>query len=165
MEKQVEKLEIINPKKNWVIAELKNLINEWGEWQKEVSEIKKHSYNRNTHTEVYADGEENMEKHLILQAKTLTFLNNNIKGHGFIKGFDGNHCDRTDLRLKYRVAHRLNELKALKESLKYAEVSYKNHTEKQKDNNPLELKPNFYGIGIDLRKVWFWIKKKFKRNT
>ena len=32
MEKQIEKLEIISPKKNWVIAELENLINEWGEW-------------------------------------------------------------------------------------------------------------------------------------
>ena len=63
-----------------------------------------------------------MQKHDILQAKTLTFLNNNIKGHGFIIAFNGNGCDRTDLRLKFRVKHRLKELRILQESLKYAIV-------------------------------------------
>lgn len=32
---------------------------------------------------------------------------------------------------------------------------------KASDSNPLQLKPNFHGIGIDLPKLWKWIKKKF----
>lgn len=122
METQIEKLEILNSNKNWVIDELNSIISEWENWQKFVEEIRDHPYDQNTHTEVFADGEENMEKHNILQAKTLTFLNNNIKGHGFILGFDGNACDRTDLRLKIRVKHRLKQLRILQESLKYALV-------------------------------------------
>ena len=120
METQIENLEIINPNKNWVVKELGTLISEWEQWQIEEQLIQDHPYDHNTHTEVYADGEENMEKHDILQAKTRTFLNNNIKGHGFIKGFDGNECDRTDLRLKIRVKHRLRQLRILRDSLKYA---------------------------------------------
>lgn len=104
MEIQIEKLEILNPNKNWVIKELNSIISEWENWQKLVEVIQDHPYDQNTHTEVFADGEENMERHDILQAKTLTFLNNNIKVHGFILGFDGNECDRTDLRLKIRVS-------------------------------------------------------------
>ena len=38
------------------------------------------------------------------------------------KGFDGNACDRTDLRLKHRVKHRLHRLKILQASVQYAEV-------------------------------------------
>ena len=122
MEKQIEKLEIINPKKNWVVSEIISIISEWENWQKIVEVIKDHPYDQNTHSEVSADGEENMEKHDILQAKTLTFLNNNIKSHGFILGFDGKGCDRKDLRLKIRVKHRLRELRILRESFKYAIV-------------------------------------------
>lgn len=120
METQNENLEILNPNKNWVIKELDNLIAEWGKWQTEVEQIQDHPYDLDTQTEVFADGEDNMEKHTILQAKTLTFLNNNIKGHGFIKGFDGTECDRTDPRLKIRVKHRLRQLRILQASLKYA---------------------------------------------
>ena len=81
MEKQLTNLEIINTKKAWVANELDKLIQEWKTWQEEVAEIKDHPYNPNTQLDVFKDGEENMEKHEILQAKTLTFLNNNIKGH------------------------------------------------------------------------------------
>ncbi|MCK4829381.1 hypothetical protein KA005_77370 [bacterium] len=122
METQIEKLEIINPNKNWVISELNSLILEWEVWQNAVAEIQDRTYDKNMQTEVFADGEENMDKHEILQAKTLTFLNNNIKGHGFIIGFDGKGCDGTDLRLKIRVKHRLQQLRILQESLKYALV-------------------------------------------
>lgn len=133
MEKQIEKLEIINSKKNWVIEELGRLVEEWENWQEEVALIKDHSYDKNSCSEAYADGEENMEKHKILQGKTLTFLNNNIKGHGFIKGFDGKSIDRSDLRLSFRVKHRLTELRILKDSLQYAlREELKEHTEDQK---------------------------------
>jgi hypothetical protein len=30
-------------------------------------------------------------------------------------------------------------------------------------DNPLELKPNFWGIGIDLRKIVPWVRKKFRK--
>ena len=122
MEKQNANLAIMNPNKVWVVQELDKLINEWEKWQKEVAQIKDYPYDSQTKTDVFADGEENMQKHEILQAKTLAFLNNNIKGHGFIIGFDGKHCDRTDLRLKHRVKHRLQQLKILQASLQYAQV-------------------------------------------
>jgi hypothetical protein len=122
MEQQIKKLEILNSNKNWVIDELNSIISEWENWQNLVVGIRDHPYDKNTHSEVFADGEENMEKHEILQAKTLTFLNNNIDGHGFIIGFDGRACDRTDLRLKIRVKHRLRQLRILRESIKYALV-------------------------------------------
>jgi hypothetical protein len=119
---QIEKLEINNPNRAWVISELNKLHTEWLVWQKQVSEIKDQPYDRNTHAEVYADGEGMMKMHDVLQAKTLTFLNNNIKGHGFIRGFDGRGCDRTDLRLAIRVRHRIHSLEMLRASLPYALV-------------------------------------------
>ena len=122
MEKQIEQIEIINPNKAWVVKELRTIIDEWHNWEKEVQVIQDHPYNLNIQTEVFKDGEENMNKHNILQAKTLTFLNNNIRGHGFIKGLDGKSCDRTDLRLEHRVKHRIYELEILKECIKYAKV-------------------------------------------
>jgi len=39
------------------------------------------------------------------------------------------------------------------------------NSQNHKDKNPFEFKPNFYGMSIDLRKAWSWIKKKFRRNT
>jgi hypothetical protein len=63
-----------------------------------------------------------MGRHLVLQAKTLTFLDNNVEGHNFVRGWTGTHIDRADLRLKYRVRHRLQELEELKGSLPYAQV-------------------------------------------
>ena len=122
MEEQLINLAIINPNRGWVVKELNTLIDEWEAWQREVAHIEDHPYDPKTRTDVFADGEENMQKHEILQAKTLTFLNNNISGHGFIKGFDGTTCDATDLRLIHRVKHRLHELKILRASLQYAEV-------------------------------------------
>ncbi len=122
MEEQITNLSITNPNKSWVAKELTKLIDEWIAWQKEVDQIREHPYDPNIQLDVFADGEENMQKHEILQAKTLTFLNNNINGHGFIKGFDGRGCDRTDLRLKVRVKHRLQQLRILQSCLKYAEV-------------------------------------------
>ena len=73
MEHQVENLEIINPNKNWVIKELDLIFNEWFTWASEVEQIEDHPYDTNTQLDVYADGEENMEKHEILQVKTLVF--------------------------------------------------------------------------------------------
>jgi hypothetical protein len=97
-----------------VIKRLDALIAEWRAWQKEVSEIKDHPYDRLTHSDVYADGEENISKHRILQAKTLEFLQQNTSGHGFITGHDGTKIDRTDLRLKFRVQHRIDDLEELR---------------------------------------------------
>jgi hypothetical protein len=119
---QVENLEFLNPNRPWVMKELDKLYKDWLIWEREVSEIVDQPYDRKTQSNVFADGEEMMQKHEILQAKTLTFLNNNIKGHGFIKGFDGKRCDRVDLRLKYRVKHRIQALRILIASLEYARV-------------------------------------------
>jgi hypothetical protein len=110
------------PRKDWVAEELGRLLNEWHEWRKKVDEIVDQPYDKSTHSEVFADGEENMNKHAILQAKTFTFLENNISGHGFIHGRDGRHIDRTDLRLKIRVKHRIQELEELHASLPYVLV-------------------------------------------
>jgi hypothetical protein len=104
------------------VSEFEKLYCEWVSWQTEVAQIDNQPFDQNTHTDVFADGEENMLRHEVLQAKTLTFLNNNIKGHGFISGFNGKHIDRTDLRLRVRVKHPMHELEMLKASLQYAKV-------------------------------------------
>ncbi len=109
-------LEITNPNHAWVASELDKLFLEWSDWQQEVIQIVDRPYDRNRQSEVFADGEEMMLRHKIIQAKTLTFLNNNIEGHGFL-GFD-----RTDLRLNVRVKHRVEELEILKACLQYARV-------------------------------------------
>ena len=119
---QIENIEITNPNRAWVMSEFEKLYSEWVSWQAAVAQIVGQPYDRNTHSEVFADGEENMWRHDVLLAKTLTFLNNNIKGHGFIRGFDGTHIDRTDLRLQVRVKHRMHQLDMLKASLEYAKV-------------------------------------------
>lgn len=120
--KQVQNVEITNPNRAWVVSEFEKLYAEWVSWQAEAAQIVDQPYDRNTRSEVFADGEDNMRKHDVLQAKTLTFLNNNIKGHGFIDGFDGTHIDRTDLRLRIRVKHRMHQLDMLRPSLEYAKV-------------------------------------------
>lgn len=120
--KQVENIEITNPNRAWVVAELEKLYATWVSWQADVAQIVDQSYDRNTQSEVFADGEDSMRKHDILQAKTLTFLSNNIRGHGFIHGFEGTHIDRTDLRLHIRVKHRMHQLDMLRASLEYARV-------------------------------------------
>lgn len=109
---QTESIEIINPNAEWVRGEFDKIHAEWLAWRREVEVIVDQPYDRRTQSEVYADGRENRLRHAVLQAKTLTFLNNNMRGHGFIRGFDGRHIDRTDLRLKVRVEHRIEELAA-----------------------------------------------------
>jgi hypothetical protein len=117
-----EPVEIINPNRPWVVSELEKLYAEWLLWQEQIKGIVDQPYDRNTQSEVFADGEDMMHNHDLLQAKTLTFLNNNIRGHGFICGFDGRGVDRTDLRLRIRVKHRLHNLNMLRASLVYAKV-------------------------------------------
>jgi len=119
---QLENIEITNPNHAWVVSELEKLYSEWLAWQGHVEQIVDHPYDRNTQSEAFADGEVNLRKHEVLQIKTLTFLNNNIKGHGFIKGFDGHRIDRTDARLRVRVKHRVHDLEMLRASLQYAKV-------------------------------------------
>ena len=119
---QVEPVEITNPNRAWVVSELEKLYAEWLAWQQQVEGIVDQPYDRNTQSEVFADGEDMMRKHDVLQAKTLTFLNNNIRGHGFIRGFNGRGVDRTDLRLRIRVKHRLHNLDMLRAALQYAKV-------------------------------------------
>lgn len=116
MEK-MENLEIVNPNRTWVISEFEKLYSQWRSWKQEVDAIVDQPYDRNTHSDVFADGKDMMLKHDVLQAKTLTFLNNNVRGHGFIHGFSGQHIDRTDLRLKIRVEHRMRDLEMLRETL------------------------------------------------
>lgn len=111
--KQVARLAFINPNRRRIIKELDKLLAEWEAWSREIDQIVDQPYDHNTQLEVFADGETMMQKHEILQTKTKVFLDNNIRGHGFITGFDGSHCDRTDLRLKQRVKHRLQELRVL----------------------------------------------------
>ncbi|MCB2226809.1 MAG: hypothetical protein KQH53_09040 [Desulfarculaceae bacterium] len=122
MERQLEPLEITNPNTAWVKNELEKLYLEWVGWQREVAEIKDQPYDQNIQLDVFADGEDMMHRHTILQAKTLTFLNNNIRGHGFVVGFDGTRIDDITSRLRYRVKHRIADLEILRASLQYAIV-------------------------------------------
>lgn len=90
-----------------------SLLAEWQKWQESVSKIVDQPYDRNTQLDVFADGENMMSLHESLQAKTLAYLNQTIENHGFLTGLDGTHIDRTDLRLHFRVMHRIEELKVL----------------------------------------------------
>jgi hypothetical protein len=38
------------------------------------------------------------------------------------------------------------------------------HIERERlsSGNPLELKPNFFGLGIDLKKAWAWLLRRFR---
>jgi hypothetical protein len=109
--------EFLNPDMQSALNRFDKVFAEWENWSREVDQIVDQPYDRNTQAEVFADGEMMMQKHEVLQNRTLAFLNRNIKGHGFITGFDGSHCDRTDLRLKHRVKHRLQELRVLRACL------------------------------------------------
>ena len=115
-----KKLRITNPRHDWVRDEFKKLLAEWEAWEKEVDQIEDHPIPEGLASDVFKDGKANIRKHQILQEKTRTFLDNNVEGHNFILGFDGNHIDRTDLRLKLRVEHRLDELCVLDAALTYA---------------------------------------------
>lgn len=110
------------PRKDWVVAEFQKLLEEWHKWQAHVDKIVEQPYDHQRETDVFADGVDNMNRHSVLQAKTQIFLNNYLSGHWFIVGLDGNHCDRTDLKLKFRVRHRLRELMEIEASLPYALV-------------------------------------------
>lgn len=121
--KTPERLEILNPNKAWVSKELKKLLEEWEEWSKQVQGIKDHHYDRNTQAECFADGVENMDAHDVLRSKTLTFLDNNIRGHNFMKAneYEVPYENRLS-RLRVKVPHRVKELKILQASLEYAMV-------------------------------------------
>jgi len=117
-------LALTNPNKKWVVKELDVLVEEWRAWQEEVRKIPvppRNPYDPRPDN-VLADGEENIQKHHVLQEKTLVFLDNNIEGHGFIYDRDGTRIDRTDLRLDIRVKHRVSDLEVLRACIQYAKV-------------------------------------------
>jgi hypothetical protein len=109
------------PNKAAVIQKLDALIAEWRAWEKEVEQLGDDPQDPFDPKpgNIRADGEENIQNHRILQAKTLEFLDQNIAGHGFITGRDGTKIDRTDLRLKIRVKHRTADLEELRACLEY----------------------------------------------
>lgn len=132
-DKLMPKLKLLNPREHWVRSELEKLTSEWEAWAKQVEKIKDHPYDQQRESEVYKDGRANMLAHKILQEKTRVFLDNNVDGHNFIRGFDGNHIDRTDLRLKIRVEHRLDDLYVLRGAIQYAQVPEGYWVEKAKE--------------------------------
>jgi hypothetical protein len=77
---QVENLEFQNPNRAWVMKKLDKLYEEWLAWEIKVSQIVDQPYDKNNTLDVYAEGEEMMQKPEVLQAQTLTFLNNNSPG-------------------------------------------------------------------------------------
>lgn len=117
-------LALINPNKKWVVKELDCLIEEWHSWEEEVAKIPVAPRDRMNPMpdDIMADGERNIQRHHVLQEKTLVFLDNNIEGHSFIYGRDGTRIDRTDLRLDIRVKHRVNDLEVLRACIQYAKV-------------------------------------------
>ena len=120
---QQPKLRITNPRQDWVRNEFEGLLAEWVAWAKEVDQIQDQPIPEGQDSDTFKDGKENILKHQMLQEKTRVFLDNNVEGHNFIHGFDGNHIDRRDLRLKNRVEHRLTELHTLTAALTYALVA------------------------------------------
>ena len=163
---QREKLAFRNPNKEWVVKELDALICEWRGWQKEVEKLGEDPYNPVDPRpgRILADGEENIQRHKILQAKTLEFLENNNADHGFINGRDGTHVDRTDLRLKFRVKHRLDELDELRACLEYAEEPNVQPITTTAEHRPeiVTLKPGIWGMSSDVKEAWRRIRTRFQ---
>ena len=119
--KRREALAFKSPRRARVMAELKKLSDEWEEWEEHCLQIEDHPYDRNTESEVFADGVENMERHEILREKTLTFLDTNIQGHNFMCSNEYEKpFERNDLRLRVIVPHRTRDLKVLMASLEHA---------------------------------------------
>ena len=54
-----------------VIKKLNEIIREWVSWSGDVERIIDQPYNPNTQLDVFADGEDMMNKHEVLQMKTL----------------------------------------------------------------------------------------------
>ena|SRR6266571_6820598 len=151
--------------KKWVREELDTLIAEWLAWQQEVDKLGDDPQNPYDPKpgRILADGEENIKKHRILQAKTLEFLEHNIDGHGFIRGRDGMHIDRTDLRLKFRVKHRLDELDELRACLEYAGGDTQGSAQsgqKLAEHRPelVTLRPGLWGISFDVKEAWHRVR-------
>jgi len=117
---QNKKLTVIRFCRKKTISNFNKILNEWVSWEKEVLEIKDQPYDKNTQSNVFADGKDMMLKHSCLQERTVTFLDNNIEGHWFLEGRKGNRIDAKNLRLKYRVEHRIQELQEIGNSLEYA---------------------------------------------
>jgi len=140
-----------------VIKKLDEIIREWIRWSEEVERIVDQPYNSNTQLDVFADGEDMMNKHEVLQMKTLAFLNKNIRSHGFVNGFDGSHCDRTDLRLKIRVKHRLQELHVLQACLVETSAGQRRAT-----TSP--ALPNIDGIWHQIERDYGVSKKSFGKK-
>jgi hypothetical protein len=166
---QIASLAFIHPNREQIIKALDKIVAEWEVWSREVEQLADQPYDHNSQSEVFADGESAMQKHEILQSKTLTFLNQSITGHGFITGFDGTHCDRTDLRLRHRVKHRLQQLRILRASLEMLRSE-----ERMPDTNPASLNTDkvWQDIKIDYdiskrvfgRKIAF-VTDPFKRDV
>ncbi|OCP06134.1 hypothetical protein BC374_24215 [Ensifer sp. LC13] len=121
--KKPERLAILNANTAWVTSELAKLHSEWKEWETFVATIEDHPYDRNTHSECFADGEHNLRKHAVLRTKTLVFLDNNIQGHNFMLSneYEEPWEDITS-RLRNRVPHQVHQLDILLASLQYAIV-------------------------------------------
>lgn len=118
-----EALALKNSNRAWVMDQLGKLFKEWEAWEEYVQTIEDHPYDRNTQSEIFADGVENIDKHDILRTKTLIFLDNNIQGHNFMLSNEYEEpFERNDIRLRLRVPHRIKDLRVLMASLEYALV-------------------------------------------
>ncbi|EIO4060255.1 hypothetical protein LQK59_003222 [Vibrio vulnificus] len=118
-----ESLEILNPRKSWVLSELDSLIKDWSEWYEETKSIPEHDYDPNIQTVMWMDGEENIRKHQRLVQKTVTFLSNNFKNYTFMwRSRNGQLYEQHDCRIQVNAKHRLQELEVIRDSGSYALV-------------------------------------------
>ncbi len=58
---------------------------------------------------------------------------------------------RTSLKLSKAMTRRLS----MQEQMSW---------QKSQDTNPLELKPGFFGFAVDLKKLWWWLKRLFSKK-
>lgn len=118
-----ESLEMINPRKSWVMNELDTLIQEWAEWFEKTKSIPDHEYDPNRETIMWLDGEDNIRSHQRLVQKTITFLSNNFKNYEFMwRSRNGQLSEQHDCRLQVNAKHRLQELEVIRDSVHYAVV-------------------------------------------
>jgi len=93
---------------------------------------------------------------------------NFLKNQGIIERYnvDTFHY-RQDGNTEYHIEIKLNidNFLNFKSSWKRIEEPETKSETEDMEGELLKLKPEIYGIGIDLKKLWSLIKKKFKRNT
>jgi len=108
-----------------------------------------------------------LEKNGILAPTTERYFYKHPSNHP--KDYIRIHPDETEFDWEREIVQKGTkyirlELNLSERKRRELEIKEKIYAEREADSNPLEIKPNFMGIGIDLNKALRWAKKLFSRE-